>query len=172
MKLLGVAAAAAISLAMAGLGAPLTHADPFAACNALPTPTDRGYCMDKILAGGQAPAGPPAAALPPAAPAAAPAPAPAPAAPPENVVYPGLIPQPYEQAPAPGWYDPLVSSPCNPINGSPTCSFSNPNSLPIAPPDNAPPPDQGPPSASNQPADQGPPPEPKGGPYCYVVDSC
>ena len=50
---------------------------------------------------------------------------------PANVVYPGVVPQPYAP-PLSGYYDPLVSSPCNPANGSPTCSLSDPNALPIA----------------------------------------
>src|ERR1700761_9647190 len=69
MKKASVAAAATLALApLMALYSPVAHADQFAACNALATPTDRGYCMDKILAGGQAPAGPPAAAPAPAPP--------------------------------------------------------------------------------------------------------
>jgi hypothetical protein len=95
---------------------------------------------------------------------------------PDNVVYPGLIPTPYAPA-LPGYYDPTVSSPCNPANGSATCTLSDPNALPIAPPgtpaatpdadqtqpDQAPPaPDQGPPPAQQGPCQSGAPVNPDG----------
>lgn len=105
---------------------------------------------------------------PPQAVAAAPVPLPAPqqvaaaAPPPENVVYPGLIPQPYQQGPAPGWVDPVVSSPCNPINGSPTCVNTN---APMVYPGLIPQPDQmlgapapeAPPAPEAAPAPEAPP---------------
>jgi hypothetical protein len=92
-------------------------------------------------ANGSAPA-PAASSAPPAAPAINPPgmqPQIAALMPPPNVVYPGLIPQGWAP-PLPGYYDPLVSAPCNPANGSPTCVLSDPNSLPTAPPEAGPPP--------------------------------
>jgi hypothetical protein len=116
----------------------------------------------------------------PTAPAAAPAAAPAPAAPPENVVYPGLIPTPYAP-PTAGYYDPTVDAACNPANGSPTCLPTNapatypgvaplPNQTPPAVPDASPAPDAGLPTddgslpAAQPAADSGTPPAPLAAP--------